>query len=143
MRDLTFPYREALYTALNGNISYNATNVPVTSALSEAEAPYYIVINNLTLQNLSNKHKFVHAATVQFEIVDYRTRAASYKAVSDIFGQIMAILTPTPWSAGFVIDSNFQAINVEITSHNDLFEPSHEKIVRKIFEIRSEIVQNS
>ena len=141
MRDLTFPYRQALFNALDGNLTYQTKNVLVTSAISEAEEPYYVVVNNISLQNLSNKHRFIHAATVQIEIVDYHTRAASYKAVSDIFGQIMAILTPTPWTAGFTIASNFQAVNVEIAGHTDLFEPSVEKVVRKIVEIRSEIVQ--
>lgn len=143
MKDLTFPYRQAIYEALSGNVTYNSFPVPVTSALSEAEQPYYIVINSLSIANQSNKHRFIHAATIQLEVVDYATRAASYKAVSDIFGQIMAILAPSPWTAGFVIDSDFQAVNVEITGHTDLFEPSFQKVVRKIIEIRSEIVQLS
>lgn len=139
MRDVDFPYRQAIYTALNGAITYEGNVIPVYSGYVEATGPLFIDIVNCQVRPDHNKHKFQQVATLTIEIVDYQTRGTSYKAVNAIYDSMMQILTPSPLTAGFTI-TGFQALNVEANT-NDLLEQTLDKVVRKIVSLQTIIIQ--
>ena len=134
--------RTAIYTALNGAITYNSNPVPVVSAIQEDGTPYYIVLEETTTSPDYDKHKFQTDITITIEIVDFQTRAASYKAVNDIYALMMAILLPSPFRAGFTLATGFQATNVQVIGDNEILEQFQDIIVRKNIRLRCSITEN-
>lgn len=136
-------YREAIFTALNGNLTYNSNPVNVYSAEADTTDKLYVIIGEATnVQDNTNKKKFCTASTVNIEIVHYQEAGTSYKVINDVYDQMMDILIPAPYTAGFIINTDFQACNVEVTSTTDLYELSTEKIIRKVIRLRTEIFQS-
>lgn len=138
MNDVNTPYRTAIFNALS------AISVPVHSGWAEEAGNTYVVLDDINTNPVNdNKHKFDTSATITIDIVDHQTRGISYKKVDEIFGEIMAILLPAPFTPGFSIGAGFQAVNIQVTSDNYLKElgPT-EKVVRRIVRLRSEIIQD-
>ena len=142
MKDVSGPYRAAIFTALNGNLSYNSVSVPVFSGYAETTDSLYVILENTSEVGDHNKNKFTTSSTITIEIINYQTRAVSYVALDDVYEQIMELLIPEPFTAGFTI-TGFQALNPEVTSVNHLIEQGLEKCVRKVFRLKTDIVQSN
>jgi hypothetical protein len=143
MKDVNGAYRAAIFSALNGNLSYNSVNVPVFSGYAEFDGNLYVVLENANdVQSNINKNKFITQCTINIEIINYQTRGTSYVAVDNVYEQIMEILIPEPFKAGFTANG-FQVMNPEVTSVNHLIEQGLEKVVRKIIRLRTGIVQSN
>lgn len=135
--------REAVFTALNGNVSYNSANVPVFSGYAETTDSLYIVLESATNNPAkNNKAKFYTSAVLNIEVVHTQDRAVSYKTVDDVFNIVKGVLLPAPWTAGFTLASPYKAKNPQIVFEDHLLEQTLEKIVRKIFRLQVEIEQD-
>ena len=144
MKDVNNAYREAVYAALNGQITYGGNTVKVFSGIADTTDDLYIVLSTMNdTQVARNKKKFCTASVLVIDIVHHQQRAVSYSAVSNVYSQVMELLVPSPQTGGFALDSDFQLMSVEVIGTEDLFEQSTEKVVRKIARLRAEIFENS
>ena len=70
MKDPAFIVRKGLYDILNGNISYDGTNVPVYNVVpNDASYPYIIIYSVSTGQIEDNKTKFISDVETRLEVV--------------------------------------------------------------------------
>lgn len=141
MKDVDFIYRSAIYTALNGAITYGGNVIKIFSGYAETTDNLYIVIGDSSVTNNNNKHKFGNTATITIEVVHHLTRGVTYKEVDDVYNSMMTILIPSPQTAGFNMGVNFQALNVTAES-NHFLEQTLEKVLRKIVRVQSLIIEN-
>ena len=140
MKDIDFTYRSAIFTALNGAITYNANVIKVFSGYAETTDNLYIVIGDSSVNSNNNKHKFGNTATITIEVVHHLTRGVTYKEVDDVYNLMMEILIPAPHTAGFSL-TGFQALNVTAES-NHFLEQTLDKVLRKIVRVQSLIIEN-
>ena len=142
MKDVSFAYRTAIFEAINGLVSYGGSVVPVYSGYAETDDKIYIILEDINeVQANDNKSKFLTSATINIEVVQVSDRGVSYKAVDEITGAIMQILVPTPFKAGFTIDANFQAVNVQVVGGQHLIEETVPKVIRRVSRLRAVIEQ--
>jgi hypothetical protein len=70
MKDPAFIVRKGLFDILNGNISYDGTNVPVYNVVpNDASYPYIIIYSVSTGQIEDNKTKFISDVETRLEVV--------------------------------------------------------------------------
>jgi hypothetical protein len=144
MKDVNNIFREAVYAALNGAIVYAGSVVNVFTGIADTTDNLYIVLSTMSDSQVSrNKKKFCTASTLVIDIVHHQTRAVSFSAVSDVYGQVMELLVPSPQTAGFNVPVGFQVTQIEVAGTEDLFEQTVDKVVRKIARLRAEIFDNS
>jgi len=70
MKDPNYSVRKAIYSRLNGNISYNAVNVPVYNRVEDAATyPYILLISDQATETDQNRSDYNNDALVNIEVV--------------------------------------------------------------------------
>jgi hypothetical protein len=144
MIDVSKSVREAIYTCLNGNVTYNAVAVPVVDGftLAESLSVHHIIIDNVTdgdSDNL-NYHQSEVNATLQIVTI---VEGASKKAVDTIAGTVRGLLQPSFSTSGITI-TGAQILNLRVTSPQGYIEEMDENgtIIRKILNINFKLNHN-
>lgn len=146
MKSVNKPYRTAVFNALNGNLSYNGTNVPLYDELKSVHdnADIYVVFS--TEQVSLSPYQGCWSTTVSLDLeIYYRSGAEATKDVLDsVEENIVNILFPTPDGtmnvvvpSGFNFNENWFNNSITITT----FISPTQTILRKIVKISSIITQ--
>ena len=120
MIDVQAKIREAYYTALNGQLTYDASPVPVVDDKLEDDQndTLYVVMSTQTAVDDSPFGKFDHETTMLLDIVYCPQDTVSKDVVDNVAQQIFNIILPTPETHGLTA-TGVQITNV--TVENDSY----------------------
>ena len=147
MKDPVKFIKDAYYTLLKDNVTYNGSIIDVyDEEANPAGNTYYIIISTVTNTNNPVKTKFFTDLEVLIDVVtllDYQM--TKQKEIVDIIsGKIMNLVLPTKETTGIADTSDFQAISVRCESGNHLpvADTGTKKVVRRILRFSQTIVEN-
>ena len=132
--------RDAVFTALDGQITYNAVTIPVYGGKADLGTDLYIVMEETNSFEGSNKQGFGNEVTLTLEIVHFQDRATTYKATDSIYNDMMEILLPSVNTPGFTLAAGWQAVKVRVDT-SDFLEQAEQTIVRRIIRLKATIYQ--
>jgi len=118
------PYvRKALYTLLDGAVTYEGDPVPVYEGEGEHGPTYQIVIAEQTTADKDTKHNFGHTFT---QLIEVQAEQATWvrKHVDAIGNSVTDLIRPTPRTTWVVIDPLFQVLSMRLQSINYLHDES-------------------
>jgi hypothetical protein len=126
--------RKAMFTALNGAVTYSGNPVPIYENEGDSSATYQVIIRDYSDADSSNKRTFVSSATQVIEMVA-RQNDSTRKAVDEIGAIVGGILQPSRQSTGIADSTDFELMIKGKPSINYLMEDagSGVKIVRLLF----------
>lgn len=105
--DPTYKFRDAIYSALNGNISYSGRTYQVEKNMKPKYPDYYVRINYPVLtENADYKGGYIFNGTIQIEVVNQRYSYTHSNEVemSDIVDDINTLIVNTALSmTGFTL----------------------------------------
>jgi hypothetical protein len=110
MKDTGTAIRKSYYDALNGNLTFNATDIPVVDGKVESIPAdgVFVLFGDQSDSDRTNKKAFVHEVTLDVAIVDKRLSTGSKKDVEEISDQILGIIKPTAQTHGVTIAAPFK-----------------------------------
>lgn len=135
--------QKTLGDLLDGNITYNATAVPVFSNDQEHPDRLQIVIGEYSDADASNKRNFQGIVSQVIEVASVQ-RTGAKKTVNDVGELIMDLLQPSVGSQQ-LSGTDFQVFLRGKPSINHLVEPSGsgQKIVRLILRYNINVIDNN
>lgn len=141
MKDTKRILRQAIFNALDGQITLNGETVPVYDEKNENESVYILLSNQQEFDD-SPDGSFITRSTIDYEVVQQTGYSVSKDDIDDINEQILEIIIPTQSTTGLTIPTGFQFHSVRRESSRSIaFEISPtESIVRNITTI-STIIQ--
>lgn len=148
MRDTTEVLANAVYGALNGNVSYNSHNVPVydeKKRVNSTESLYILFSTQQEMPPDGVQGVFINDTFLDMEIV-HKTQSEITKTIlSRVANSILEKLFPTPNSVGIQQPSGFQIMNFEFAGSitRTVQISDTESIVRKFIKVKATIVQQS
>jgi hypothetical protein len=145
MNEVAGVIRKAIYTALNGNVSYNSVNIPIfDEAPDEAQSSHYILFSSQTEDDATNNARFVTEGDILLDIVTIHPSYPTKKVVESISDTIMGILTPTVTTRGITLPSGFSLtlFRRERSYSIPMLQSSTGKVIRKILRYSFRIQQN-
>jgi hypothetical protein len=137
--------RKAFYNALNGNVSYNSTNVPIYDEFaSDTAGNLFIVLGNQYADDRRNFAKFVTGSVIVVDICHIQNRAMTKDVVDAVANSVKGILMPMLSGTGLTLDSGFSVNNLYRETSSYLSEQNNTKwAIRKIERYRCDIQQDS
>ena len=145
MNEVAGIIRKAIYTALNGNISYNSVNIPIfDEAPDEAQSSHYILFSTQTEEDATNNARFVTEGEILLDIVTVHPSYPTKKVVESISDTIMGILTPTVTTRGITLPTGYSLtlFRRERSYSIPMLQSSTGKVIRKILRYSYRIQQN-
>lgn len=145
MKDTGRIIRKGIFQALNGNISYNAANVPIFDlAPTEAPGSHYIMLRNGDEATDANNDRFVTIGSVLIDVATILQTTVTNEIVEDLCDQVLEILLPTPQTFGITLEAGFNLTDLKRESANYLpmLQTDTGKIVRKILRLTYRIQQS-
>lgn len=144
-KDAERVFRKAVYNALNGNVIYNATPVPVYDEFaSDSAGNLFIVLGNQYADDRRNFAKFVTGSVLVIDIVHLQNRAMTKDVIDSVSNSIKGILMPGIATYGLTLDTGFSVTNLYRETSSYLSEQNNTKwVVRKIERYRCDIQQDS
>jgi hypothetical protein len=114
LKDTKKILRAAIYTALNGNITYNSTAVPTydekTSVTNTANV--FILLSGQQETDVENNDSvFITRSAIDIDIWQKTGSEVSKDGIDTVYESMMEILIPTPQTVGLTIPSGFQFQN--------------------------------
>jgi hypothetical protein len=120
VRDAATPLRTGYETALQGNITVNATVLPVYygKVPSNVSSDFFILIPEISATQRKLMRVFVADAKVYIDIIRRVATDVSAEAVESAADQILQIIKPTPNTKGITVASPFKLITVSLDSND-------------------------
>lgn len=147
MRDTTSVFADAVYNALNGNVTYNGEVIPVyDEKVKTGQQPeLYILFSTQQETNDNTFETFMTDSILDIEICYRKGSEVSKRVLSRVANSMLEILFPTPQTEGITQPSGFEIQLFEFAgSITRAFEISPtESIVKKIIKLRAKIIQQS
>lgn len=137
--------RQGFYAALNNNVTYNSSVVPVwENEDGDITATYQIRLKEMSRVRERNKSRFMGRWNMVIEVIHVQHNSSSRKHVDAIGSIMMNIITPTPRAKGVSISEPLQILNVQIDGQDHLTDKgaNGESIVRLITRISFSIHQH-
>jgi len=129
MQSPALKVKEALYTALNGNVSYENKPIPVYSVVPDNVADKYIYLKEVVANNQDAKDRFISEGYFQIQVFTaFNTNAGSQAAALSISNTIINILQP---QIGATLDLGANFNNVYLYRENSTGF-SEDDLTRKI-----------
>jgi len=137
-------FREGVYNALNGNVLYNGTAVPVYDEFASDTAPnLFIVLGNQYADDRRNYTKFVTGSVLVIDICHHQNRAMTKDVVDTVSDAIKGILMPSLGAFGVTLDAGWSMNGLYRETSSYFSEQNNTKwIIRKIERYRCEIQQD-
>jgi hypothetical protein len=116
MIDFSESLRTAYYQALNGNLTFNATTVPVSDSVEKLadKDNLYVLLMQQTGASENDQAAFRSQETMQLDIVYRGTRVAK-SVVDDIWKQIKTIIFPSVQGNALPPQPGLSVINMRFT----------------------------
>lgn len=90
--DISYDLVNAVFTVLNGNVTYSGTTYPVYKSIPKTPASVYVHIHNVLHAEDGTKDDFLYEGTVQVEVVDEGKQRADTKLAQKILGVVRGLL---------------------------------------------------
>lgn len=147
MKDPVKYLKDAYYTLLNGNVTYNGSPISVYDEEANPSAgDYYIIVSTVTNTNQAVKTKFFTDLEIVIDVVTLiNYQMIKEKEIVDVIcGKIMNLVLPTKETTGIADTPDFQAISVRCESGNHLpvADTGTKKVVRRVLRFSQTIVEN-
>lgn len=145
MRDDGRALRKALFTALDGQVTYNSVAVPVFDQKVEGAPKRYILLSNTQQVDKKNKTNFVTETEQSVEVYEHRDSSAKSEVLETITDRILQVLYPTVRTYGFTLDAPFHLTYSKPISSSlyEMAEPAPGKFIhRKRLTIKNRITQS-
>lgn len=121
MRDSMKPLRLGIFAVIDGQITYNATPVPVyDEKIYTSESPdLYILLSTQqeTPAGDQNDCMFIRDSFIDIEIIRRTGSEVSKDAIDDVSDQLYQLLLPSQGGAGFTV-SGFQVSDPRLVTAN-------------------------
>lgn len=126
--------RKSIYAALNGNVTYNGTVIPVYDEFASDVAPnIFIVLGNQYADDRRNYTKFVTGSVIVIDICHHQNRAMTKDVVDTIGNTIKSILLPNLATFGLTLDAGWSINNLYRETSSYVSEQNNTKwLIRKI-----------
>jgi hypothetical protein len=147
MKDTQKILRQAVYDIINGQLSYNGSNVPVYDEkrkVGQADS-LFVILGTQQETDDSTSDAFITDSSIDIEIQHRTEFEVSKDAIDDVSNQILQILMPTPQTDGFLVQNLFQITCVRRTStiSRNFSISDSVSIIAKIITISAKIVQQA
>ena len=140
MKDVSDTLYSALYSSLNGNISYQGETIPVFELLPQSAQNDYIYLAELNLNEASAKDRFMQNGYINIHIISRLDGdAGSYKKLDNICNQVKGLLkssvtavpslTPNFNCTFFFLENDIKDYSLETVEH----------VTRRILRYRFEV----
>jgi hypothetical protein len=143
--------RTAYYQALNGNLSYNSVNVPITDSIipqGVSDSPIYCVFDRqFSTFNYKDGAFSMQSwtSTIDILIISKQSTSVSKEIIDGIADQIESIITPSVTTNGLPAQSGWQITNVFLDK--TLFMPTQisgtQTIIQKGLTFTQKVVKQS
>lgn len=146
MKDQVKFIKDAYFNALDGNITYNGSTIPVyDEEADETGGDYYIIISTITDADLPNKGKFMNDVEVLIDVVSQNNwRVDLVKQIVDsITAKILNEIIPSIGTTSLIENSDFQIVDVRkaSTQHVPVIDTGTKKIVRRLTRFTQLIIE--
>lgn len=138
MRNPVNAIKTAVYSKLNGNISFSGGNVPVYSKVPKGTTGYYIILGQHTAIPDNCKGAFGNEVTLLIDIItEFLDGKGSDKPVNDIADSIMNALITNDRTQIIDLSPTHNCVAVQLDSFNTLEELIDSKyIIRGLLRLR-------
>lgn len=108
--------RLAYFQALNGNLSYNSLNIPISDSKLESNSDVYVVLGNqTTVSEPVNYHEYFYASDITLTIYCLFNNSVSKDVMDNVAEQIENIvLTDTPKTNGLIQQTGWDISGVHL-----------------------------
>jgi hypothetical protein len=146
MKDPVKFIKDAYFNALDGNITYNGSTIPVyDEEADETGGDYYIIISTITDADFPNKGKFMNDVEVLIDVVSQNNwRVDLVKQIVDsITAKILNVIIPSIGTTSLIEDADFQIVDVRkaSTQHVPVIDTGTKKIVRRLTRFTQLIIE--
>ena len=146
MKDINQPIRKAFYEALNGNLSYNGVNVPVSDEAlksTDENKSYYVLLSTQSSRDASTKTSDDREATIVLDIVT-KTQRVTKSICDNIAEQILDHIYTAPHVHTLTAPANWQFLLLRLSDdrHLTLSVPDSVSVVRRLLTFSLRVVQN-
>ena len=146
MKDPIKFIKSAYYTALNGQITYNGSTIPVyDEEADETGGDYYIIISTVVDADLPNKGKFMNDVEVLIDVVSQNNwRVDLVKQIVDaITAKILNRVIPSIGTTNLIENADFQIVDVRksASQHVPILDTGTKKIVRRLTRFTQIIIE--
>jgi hypothetical protein len=146
MKDPIKFIRNAYFTALDGNITYNGSTIPIyDEEADETGGDYYIIISTIVDADLPNKGKFMNEMEVLIDVVSQNNwRVDLVKQIVDaITGKILDRIIPSIGTTNLIENADFQIVDVRksASQHVPILDTGTKKIVRRLTRFTQIIIE--
>jgi hypothetical protein len=146
MKDPIKFIKSAYYTALDGQITYNGSTIPVyDEEADETGGDYYIIISTIVDADLPNKGKFMNDVEVLIDVVSQNNwRVDLVKQIVDaITAKILDRIIPSIGTTNLIENADFQIVDVRksASQHVPILDTGTKKIVRRLTRFTQIIIE--
>jgi hypothetical protein len=146
MKDPIKFIRNAYFTALDGNITYNGSTIPIyDEEADETGGDYYIIISTIVDADLPNKGKFMNEMEVLIDVVSQNNwRVDLVKQIVDaITAKILDRIIPSIGTTNLIENADFQIVDVRksASQHVPILDTGTKKIVRRLTRFTQIIIE--
>lgn len=118
MIDVKLGVRKAFYEALNGNLLYNAVQVPVSDDIKPTgnTSPIYVILATQTGAEKNTFSGWASDETIDLDIIFKASTQASKQPLDLVAAMIIEIICPTITTSGLPAQPGMQFLNVKLQS---------------------------
>ena len=135
MNEVSDKIRTAIYTALNGNITYNSQTIGIfDEAPPTTAAVNYILFSTQAEDDQSNNSRFVTEGYILLDIVSIQSEFPNKSVLESISNSILTILRPTVTTYGITLPAGYNLTLFRRESANSIpmLQSSTGKVLRKV-----------
>lgn len=146
MKDPIKFIKDAYFNALDGNITYNGSTIPVyDEEADETGGDYYILISTITDADFPNKTKFMNDVEVLIDVVSQNNfRVDLVKRIVDaITEKVLNQILPSVGNSSLSDNADFQIVDVRKSGsqHVPIIDTGTKKIVRRLTRFTQLIIE--
>lgn len=139
--------RTAYFQALNGLLTWNGVNVPVSDEMAPINntSQVYVIIAAQSGSVENTYQSWGSLESIDLDIVYKALTVGSKEPLDDVAGQILGILFPAPGSTGLIPDAGIQinAAHLESDRYISLSLNSNSSVNRRILTFKQHVLQTS
>lgn len=145
MIDVKKPVRKAYYELLNGALSYNATNVPVSDDAKKLAdtASLYVILSNQSGVDAGTMHSFDSSEDIVIDIVHKGSSRVNKEVVDNVASQILNLVLPLPSTDGLPLQMGVQINCVRLSDDRyiTLALNNSNSVVRRLLTFKQRVRQ--
>jgi len=145
MRDPNKIFRDAVMQALNGNLTYDGSDVKVFNEQAEpGNNNTYVIVSSQSSAQEPNFSGFGHQGMLLMDIITKQAHLVTKDIVDNVSEQITTILFPSVQANGLAPQSGFQinCLAVESMNYMPMRISNTKTIIKKLIRLTAKISQS-